>query len=71
MTGNHNSDSADKARDNADKCTCGGYLKEIDWCILDDEGCFTDCEANISGMPCYKAITKFECKKCGAIYKGE
>lgn len=66
-SGNHIADQADKERNNANKCTCGGEFKEVDWCGLDDEACFKECEANIPGMPCYKAETRFECKMCGAI----
>ena len=66
-TGNHNADQADKARDKADKCECGSYWREVDWCTIDDEPCYKECEANIPGMPCYKAETRFVCKTCGAI----
>ena len=65
-SGNSSADQADKARDKADKCECGSYWREVDWCTIDDEPCFTECEANITGMPCYKAETRFVCK-CGVI----
>lgn len=66
-SGNSMADQSDRKRDNQDRCSCGGYMDEVEWCDPENEICDKACPIYNSVTLCAAAITKMKCRKCGAM----
>ena len=70
-SGNHLADQADRERDRADRCSCGGYLDSVTWCNDQNCECYKSCPTNIPMLPCYMAEEKLRCRRCGVVVESE